>query len=200
MEYRLFKWSDIEDIVFIINEVWRLDQLCGSNHKGLIFSKIYLYEILKDITDIYVAVDKDDIAGMIMLSIRPHKKVDIPINYQNFLCDTLDLLYDEVSQYKNAIIEYKNQCQSLLKNSLKEHFNAEIVLFAVSQKYQHKGIGNHLFTLAKEKISQENCPSFYLFSDTSCDYEYYSRHNMKKIDSMKPEENTEFEIFLYEGK
>lgn len=196
MEYRLFLWTDIKEIVFMINEVWQLDQLCGSQDKGMIFSKIYLFEVLKDVTDIYVAVDQGNIAGMIMLSIKSHMKLNIPIHYQKYLNDTLDLLSDEVGQYKNVVRDYKKQCLSLLQNS-SWHFDAEIVLFAVGQKYQYKEIGSQLFALAKEKFYQENCQSFYLYSDTSCNYEYYHNHNMKRLAFIRPDENAEFEIFLY---
>lgn len=200
INYRLFQWTDIDPLVSIINEVWQLDELCGSFDKGIIFSKLYLYEVLKDSTDIYVAVNEEDIIiGMIVLSLNVRDKLKIPIKYWEYLCIHPSLDLEEGDYYKNRILDYKNKCIALLKQHHLS-FDAEIVLFATANKYQKMGIGNYLFNWAKEKIRQEKCLSYYLYTDTSCHYEYYDHQGMERIGSYQADDNEEFKIFLYGGK
>ncbi|WRK51679.1 hypothetical protein SD457_13825 [Coprobacillaceae bacterium CR2/5/TPMF4] len=69
ISYRLFQWDDIDEIVSIICDTWQLDKMCKDYKQGIIFSKQYLYHVLKDASDIYVAIDHDKVIGLLVLSL-----------------------------------------------------------------------------------------------------------------------------------
>lgn len=59
-------------------------------------------------------------------------------------------------------------------------YSAELALFAVSSVCRGKGIGKMLYQSAKEYMEQEGVDSFYLFTDTSCNYGFYEHQGMKR--------------------
>lgn len=113
----------------------------------------------------------------------------------SIICDTWQL--DKMCKdYQKLIIDYKQNCFSLYKNSAIKFAN-EIVLFAVDRRYQRKGIGTELFKLAGSIFEKEAHSSYYLYTDTSCNYRYYDHLGMKKMGSLKPRKQDNFEIYLY---
>ena len=79
------------------------------------------------------------------------------------------------------------------------YFYTKTVLlnFAVDRRYQGKGIGTELFKLAGSIFEKEAHSSYYLYTDTSCNYRYYDHLGMKKMGSLKPRKQDDFEIYLY---
>lgn len=193
--YRLFQWDDIDEIVSIICDTWQLDKMCKDYKQGIIFSKQYLYHVLKDASDIYVAIDHDKVIGLLVLSLYLKNKITIPKKYQQYLLK-IDENETKVKDYQKMIIDYKQNCLFLYKNSAIKFAN-EIVLFAVDRRYQGKGIGTELFKLAGSIFEKEAHSSYYLYTDTSCNYRYYDHLGMKKMGSLKPRKQDDFEIYLY---
>ncbi|MGI6315634.1 MAG: GNAT family N-acetyltransferase [Christensenellales bacterium] len=82
-------------------------------------------------------------------------------------------------------------------------YMGELAFFAVSSSYRGQGVGKQLFQKAVEYLRKQKISSFYLFTDTSCNYGFYEHQGMqqktKKICSMKIGDHTEeFEFYLYD--
>lgn len=195
INYRLFQWDDIDKIVSIICDTWQLDKMCKDYQQGIIFSKQYLFQVLKDASDIYVAIDQDKVVGLLVLSLYLKNKVTIPKKYQQYLLN-VDENQTKIKNYQKMIIDYKQNCLSLYKKSPIKFAN-EIVLFAVDRSYQGMGIGTKLFKFANSIFKKERYSSYYLYTDTNCNYTYYDHLGMEKIGSLKPRQQDNFEIYLY---
>lgn len=195
INYRLFQWDDIDKIVSIICDTWQLDKMCKDYQQGIIFSKQYLFQVLKDASDIYVAIDQDKVVGLLVLSLYLKNKITIPKKYQQYLLN-VDENQTKIRNYQKMIIDYKQNCLSLYKKSPIKFAN-EIVLFAVDRSYQGMGIGTELFKFANSIFKKEGNSSYYLYTDTNCNYTYYDHLGMEKIGSLKPRQQDNFEIYLY---
>ncbi|NBK98787.1 MAG: N-acetyltransferase, partial [Erysipelotrichia bacterium] len=83
-------------------------------------------------------------------------------------------------------------------------YDGEIVLFVVSEYARGKGLGKELFQKAKQYLKQQGSETFYLYTDKSCNYQFYEhsgmRRNGEKKYSMKPYYHDDFSFFLYEDQ
>ena len=82
-------------------------------------------------------------------------------------------------------------------------YDGELAFFAVSRSCRGIGIGKMLFQRAIEYMKAQKISSFYLFTDTSCNYGFYEHQGMRrkgaKECSMEIGGQTEkFEFFLYD--
>lgn len=184
IKYRLFQQEDLKQLGSLIYSVWQLDKMCGSEEKGRLFSKEYLYDVLKETTKLYIAQSGEKIVGMIALSIASQKTFDVDSNVEH--------------RYQMILNHYHDNCLKLLQQSHTQ-YDGEVVLFVVAKDYQKKGIGHHLWALAINEFKYYRCHNYFLYTDTSCDYEYYQRHGMKRVTSLKTKPKDDFELYLYEG-
>lgn len=189
MKYRLLKQADFKQIVYMVMDIWQLDQMCGGIDEGLVFSKIYVF---KKATHAYVVIDEEKVIGLLVLSVLGKKKSDIVKKYEDFLGSVSD------SEYQGMMNEYKQNCEWMLKKSGLA-YDGEIVLLVVSRDYQGQGVGRFLMDLAKKVFQHEGCHGYYLYTDTSCHYQFYDHIGMERVFSLKRESDG-FELYLYGGQ
>ena len=91
----------------------------------------------------------------------------------------------------------------LLENS-KQSFDGEICLFAVSEECRGAGVGKRLYSAAVDYVKSEDARSYYLFTDTTCTYQFYEKRGMKRIGEKKvglrPYSNHDLNMFIYSYK
>lgn len=91
-----------------------------------------------------------------------------------------------------------------LRKACEIDYPAELALFVVDSTCRGKGIGKQLFQAALEYMKQEKLDSFYLFTDTSCNYGFYEHQGMirkgekKHIVHMNGQ-SAEMNFFLYDN-
>lgn len=69
--------------------------------------------------------------------------------------------------------------RDLLKSCQKD-YQGEVVFFAVDDAYQGKGVGKKLFRSLMAYMDTEHIQDVYLYTDTSCNYEFYENQGMTK--------------------
>lgn len=82
-------------------------------------------------------------------------------------------------------------------------YDGELAFFAVSEACRGMGLGKALFEKAVEYLRSQGISSFYLFTDTSCNYGFYEHQGMqqkaKKVCRLDIGDHTEnFEFYLYD--
>lgn len=65
-----------------------------------------------------------------------------------------------------------------LLTNLDKDYPAELVFFAVDPKFKGLGIGQSLFFKAIEYFKFNSINSFYLFTDTTCNFGFYEHYGM----------------------
>ena len=60
-------------------------------------------------------------------------------------------------------------------------YDGELVFFVVSRTCRGRGVGKTLFQSAMEYMRSQKISSFYLFTDTSCNYGFYEHQGMQQV-------------------
>lgn len=69
--------------------------------------------------------------------------------------------------------------QQLLQDTQIE-YQGELAFFTVNSKYRGIGLGNKLFEAAQDYMRDRQISSFFLFTDTTCNYPFYEHRGMKQ--------------------
>lgn len=83
-------------------------------------------------------------------------------------------------------------------------YDGELCFFAVDSKCRGAGIGKQLFEEVKEYFKAQGVNSFYLYTDSSCNYGFYEHQGMKRCGerllSVPIGIDNQMQFFLYEGE
>lgn len=193
LHIRPIQKGDLDILTQIVRDVWEMDSLCGSEEAGRYLSNEYLIKTLNHSTSAQVAVMDGQIAGLV--AIREGEKLP-PFSFEREKAPA-GLGQKEIQTMRDHMTEYDRSCQKLLQDSGYE-FEGEITLLAVSPSSQGYGIGVKLFEKAKEQFGHRR---FFLYTDTSCHYQFYDHRGMKCL-AKKQKENpyrkkAAFLLFLY---
>lgn len=193
MQIERFQWKETSRIVEMICQVWKSDRMFKSLKNGMIFSQEYFYDVLLHSTDLFIATKQQRIVGFLALSLSKKEKILIPEEYQNLLYHQHDDFH-LISSYRQMMQNYHQNCEQLLPK-MHQNYDGEIVLFMVDETYQHQGLGTKLYEYAEYLLKKENCSHYILYTDTSCSYEFYDHHQMKRLDQYRRADD--FTIYLY---
>ena len=90
--------------------------------------------------------------------------------------------------------------EELLKNA-GNAFDAEICFFAVDESTRGTGIGKMLFAKALDYLEQEGTKTLYLFTDSSCTYQFYEKRGMQRLGEktveFSPHTDYRLNMFIY---
>ena len=85
----------------------------------------------------------------------------------------------EAQGYKDYMeAEHQTYAQLLDQASCSSEY--ELVLFIVSPEARGKGVGGQLMSRAKSYLKEAGATHAFLFTDTSCTWEYYERRGMRR--------------------
>lgn len=85
----------------------------------------------------------------------------------------------EAQGYKDYM-EAEHQAYAQLLDQASCSSEYELVLFIVSPEARGKGVGGQLMSRAKEYLKEAGATHAFLFTDTSCTWEYYERRGMRR--------------------
>ena len=89
--------------------------------------------------------------------------------------------YPLLEDFENIYKEVNSE----LKSSLNIDFDAELILFAVGKNFKRKGIGSALLGDFESFLLNNNLKHLYVFTDTTCDYQFYEKNNFKKLNLIR---------------
>ena len=165
-------------------------------------AKLYRASCLANQTFAMVALLDEKPAGIIMArSIKVYKK-----SVKYLLPQLVAGISLFISREGRKIANTFNGISELDKNLLSERnkeFDGEIAFFAVNEKYRGTGIGKSLFKMAIDYFKSEKVESFYLYTDSSCNYGFYEHQGLvkcgEKVFEVPIGIKNEIRFYLYEG-
>lgn len=196
-----FQPSDIPALSNIIRETWQYDQLCHFKTANKL-ARVYLMSCLTNQTYTQVACLNNQPIGIIMgKNIKKHH-CPLRLKWQQFLALVSLYLSKEGRQVIKIFGNVDTIDQQLLKESQKD-YQGEISFFAVNQEYRGLGIGQKLFQSLVDYMRTEKIQQFYLYTDTSCHYQFYEYQGMIRRCSQKDSfqihgYQSEMTFFLYD--
>lgn len=203
IEFREFEKKDEIFIENIIREAWHYDEMCRPQTAQKM-AKAFLASCLANQTYTQVAVISGKPVGIIMGKDIEKHKCSFYDRWSQ-ITSIIRLLMDKEGRKVSAIFKCVNVIdQELLKESSIE-YQGELAFFAISKECRGLGIGKELFLRLVNYMKSNHINCFYLYTDTSCNYQFYEHQGMKrrreKSHQFKIGENTEtMNFFLYDYK
>lgn len=192
LQFRAMQDSDLGTMTQIVEHVWDMDTLCGGKKAGRFMSQEYLWKTLGHSTGVQVAVWDGEVVGFLA-----YKETTNPYLLLPNMASEEEQPGMEILSMRRRMEEYDGLCTALLKKS-GYTFDGEITLFAVAPKWQGRGIGSALFDRARAYF---NSRSFFLYTDTGCNYQFYDTHGLRCLAQQAHEnpykKDRPFWVFLY---
>ncbi len=83
---------------------------------------------------------------------------------------------------------FEEHAHNVMLNQCDEDLSNELVLFAVADKARGRGVGSTLLKLATDYLKSQGAKNAFLFTDTSCNWQYYEKRGMERIAKYKSSE------------
>ncbi len=176
--YRAFRNSDSDALANIIRETWNYDRFCSPKTAARM-GKVYLYSCLTGQTYTQVVLVNNIPMGIIMGKNKATHKCPLELRIRLFL-SILPLLVSKEGRRVSKIFKGITEVDERLLEDSKKEYPAELAFFAVSAKCRGKGIGKILFESLLSYMKGENIHEFYLFTDVSCNYQFYEHQGMSR--------------------
>ncbi|EDS73579.1 acetyltransferase, GNAT family [Anaerofustis stercorihominis DSM 17244] len=199
IKLRELKEQDLPEIKGLLYETW-IEPDFGDNEKVADkMSMIFLYELLIRHTYSKVAIYEERVIGVILGRSDNTYKLRYNLKYlikTVFHASSLFLTKDGRKAIKEGNKE--GEADKQLYDKVKDHTNGELVLFAMDKNMKGMGIGKKLLNDFYSYMKKENVDTFYLFTDSKCDYSFYDYNGFEKKDEKEVVFNNQRErYFVY---
>lgn len=199
--FREFEESDRLALEQIIRETWCYDRFCTQETAAQL-ARVYLNSCLANQTFTQVVLMEGVPVGVIMGKNRTIHRCPFSLRL-NMIRSIVKLLISKEGRRVCRIFGCINGIDKELLSLCPKHYQGELAFFAISRNCRGKGIGKILFQKVVEYMHTQNIHSFYLFTDTSCNYGFYEHQGMKRQQEKKHRFNVngllgEMTFFLYD--
>ncbi|MCU4582227.1 GNAT family N-acetyltransferase [Acinetobacter gyllenbergii] len=165
-------------------------------------AEFFLGEVIINSSRIFVVRNENEIVGVIAASMIDNikQKANAKIRKYKALKEIiLEKKEDVFEGYLDTLILNE---KLLLKSGKK--FVASLNLFILDEQYQGMGIGNKLYSMFTDYLTEMKVKEFFLYTDDSSNFQFYERKGLKRIGEEKyswggDTDNAEL-YYLYEGQ
>lgn len=185
---REYKKEDFSILLDIIRRTWHYDEF-SSPKTAQKLARVFLSSCLTNYTYSRVALNNGKPVGIILVNNKAKHRCPFGLRIHQIRA-IISLYLSKEGRMISKIFEDVNGIDKELLKECKIKYPAELALFAVNSSYRGKGIGKQLFTSALEYMKGQELDTFYLFTDTSCNYKFYEHQGMIR----KGEKNNTFKI------
>ena len=192
--------DDLHAIAEVTRDAWSIDKFIPSEicHN---YAYQYTLDCYSHCTFCYVSKIDDEIVGFMMGRNGNEYSVDQTI------IDELKELQKNLDKYPEAA-----RCMQTLRDyyvvgydKMKEKqldMKDELVLFAVKNKCQGKGIGKELLFKSLEHLKECGLKKCFLLTDSGCTYQMYDKYNFNRefetpFDFITPSVTLHIKLFVY---
>ena len=202
--YRDFQDEDIHDVSLLLANIWHEPK---NDSEALLVGKIDLAHFAIRTTYMRVAVLDGRVVGLAGVRVMQPSK-DIQNKWEQVSQAALKELQKTNQEEAEGLVRYQsfenNAISQMLENS-STNANYELTIFAVSSEARGYGVGSTLLSQVMDHLKSQGAPSYYLFTDTGCTWQYYERRGMTRTASYKltEREQKDFEVeefFIYESE
>lgn len=93
-----------------------------------------------------------------------------------------------------------DQVDEILLKSTRTNFDGELAFFVVDGNQRGSGVGKQLYQQFLDYMTSENLKTFFLFTDTTCNYGFYEHQGLKRLaeetlDLPQLQENMHFYLY-----
>lgn len=170
--------SHSEKLFDIIRKTWNYDQFASPKIARKL-SVIFLYSCLAQQTFTKVALIDNVPVGVIMARNKSKEKSNIKYKLKQFMA-ILSLLIHKEARQTSKIFKGVSDTDAILLNEANRDYSGELVFFAVDSDCRGMGLGQKLFSKAKEYMKSDGMNDFYLFTDTTCNFGFYEHNGMTR--------------------
>lgn len=175
---REYRKSDRPALIEIIRNTWQYDKFASPNTAQKL-ARAYLDSCLTNQTFTQVALVDEKPVGIIMVKDRREKKC--PLRFRlNLFGSVVSLFFSKEGRMITKIFSSVEKIDAQLLKDSPVDYQGEVAFFAVNSKYRGIGLGNKLFEAAQNYMKGQQISSFFLFTDTTCNYPFYEHRGMKR--------------------
>lgn len=198
---RNFVDTDAPALEQVIRKTWDYDRF-SPPQTAQRMAKVYLYSCLMQQNFVRVAVLGGKPVGIIMgRDLR--KKATGGFTWKTLRAQLAMLVHREDRRVLRIFSGINSVDKQLLKQRGKK-YDGELCFFAVDGSCRGAGIGKRLFYEVQNYFQKQGVGSFYLYTDSSCNYGFYEHQGMKRcaerLVSVPIGVENQMHFFLYEGK
>lgn len=173
---RDLKWDDLKALEDVIRVTWNYDRF-ASPKTAKKLAKVYLASCLANQTFSRIAEADGLPVGVILGKDIENHHCPFKYRMRQILGIIQLLMMKEGRQLLKFYQAIDGVDQKLLEQCDKP-YKGEVALFALSPEYRGLGLGKQLFHSLLQYMAQKGIPSFYLFTDTSCNFGFYEHQGM----------------------
>lgn len=204
ISYRSIKKQDYNIICDIIDSTFGLNEYISNEKILKCAKKLYIYSCLSEATYTNLIEKNGEIIGIIMGNAKnDYKKIKHLKFILNYLWYIFKLKLSSL-KYKEDIKNYEiiHKTYDEFLNKHKEEFDGVLTLFAIKDEFRGFGFGKILLENFLSYLQNQNVNNIYLYTDTTCNYEFYERKGFKRLEEKNlkiKRNNNDFEmsVFLY---
>lgn len=202
VKYRSIEKKDYKNLARIIKETWGYENYCSTKIADKM-SLLYLYSCLGAQTFTEVAEIDGEAIGIVMA--KSDEKYHISIQPLLNQCWTaLQLMCYKEGRKIMRIFAGINKIDKELLDNCDEKFNGELCFFVLGERTRGLGIGKKLFNDAKNYMKSTNVKQFYLYTDSTCNYGFYEKQGLKRINEkiveIDVQENIKTSFYIYSAE
>lgn len=161
-----------------ICKTWHLTESFGDK-TAMLLSKAYLsYNLIYQTFNRVVVVNKQTV-GIIAGNNKQKQKAHLKYVIRLFLAILQLLLTKEGRSGLKSFFEMNKIYKKLMKNSGR-NYGGKLSSFVINPAYCGLGLGKKLFQSFIQYLEEEKVETFYLYTDTYCNYQFYDKQGMQK--------------------
>ena len=181
IKLRALNKKDYKAVENIIRQTWHYDDICHDKKAAAHMARLYLRSCLKEATYTCVAEKDGQLLGLIL-----GKSMTAPIPHKiratlSQAAAIITLLSTKNGRKLSKMFGSFSKIDAQLLKSTGRQFDGEICLFAVTQAACGHGIGKKLFKALESYMHSQHTKSLYLFTDTTCTYQFYENQGMTRL-------------------
>lgn len=173
---RTFQKEDASFLEEIIRKIWHYDDFCSPKTAGRL-AKIFLCSCLTNQTFSRVAILNGKPVGIILGKYCAIHKCPPSLRARQ-ISSIISLLISHEGRKTSKIFQDVDGIDKELLKECGTSYPAELALLAVDPECRGKGIGKILFQSFLDYLKKYQLSSFYLYTDTSCNYGFYEHQGM----------------------
>lgn len=193
--------KDYQAIETIIRKTWKYDSICADQKDARHMARLYLRSCLRRANFSCVAEEKGQVLGVILADC---KTAAHPGSLYRALAQAwaAGLLFTAKSGRRlGKFFQVFDRTDEELLQETYCSFDGEICLFAMEESVRGKGVGKRLFSEAMKYLKAQKAKKLYLFTDSSCTWQFYERRGMvrlgEKVVEISPRVGYNLYMYIY---
>ncbi len=181
VRYRPFEDDDLDAVASILRPEWHTrSEIEEYNH---LEAEMDLAYCLSTSTFSQVALIDGVPQGIVLARAEGERATDADrwLKLEAQLFERLRELDERAAEWMRSYTRSSLRVNNGLLEQSGVDRGAEIVLLAVGRGARHLGIGSVLIDAATSYCADRSAQSLYLFTDTSCSWQFYEHHGLKRV-------------------